>query len=425
MEPDELSGETGTRALAERGHGGWVRAAFGVLLPVLVIGAGIIVAVIFYKTRPEVKRKKPRKTTTLVRLMSARRSNEQVVLRTMGLVIPSKRIILQPRVSGEIVSVVPDFVEGGTLDKGQLILQLDKRDYELAVEQRRSDVARAEHELKLEEGQQVIAKSEWDATGEGTRSEANADLILRKSYLKRARAALAAARSSLERARLDLGRTSIKAPFNAVVQSKHVDIGTQASQQTQLAALVGTDEYWVRVSVPVDRLGWITVPSVHGEKGSMARVVHAVGVEKPIERPGSVVRMLGELEPEGRMAGVLVSVKDPLGLKGGGEAPPLLIGAYVRVEIAGRELRDVFAIPRSALRDGSSVWIMGDDDALEIRAVDVVWRGRDRLFIRNSLKDGDRIVLSNIAAPVAGIPLRDEAAKASASSDAPPEGGRP
>jgi len=102
-----------------------------------------------------------------------------------------------------------------------------------------------------------------------------------------------------------------------------------------LVELVGTDEYWVPASMPVDRLNWIMIPRNFGETGSKVRVFYRNG----IELSGTVIKLLGELEAEGRMARVLVEVKDPLGLSFAGKRhPPLLIGEYVLIEFAGRQL---------------------------------------------------------------------------------------
>jgi hypothetical protein len=198
----------------------------------------------------------------------------------------------------------------------------------------------------------------------------------------------------------------IRAPFNAVVAAKHVDLGTLATPQTRLCTLVGTDEYWVKVSLPVERLAWIRRPQRAGEEGSAARVRQA-GLTDADAREGRVVRGLAEVETSGRMARVLVSVKDPLGLAAGDDTrPPLLIGAFVHVSIEGRTLEGVFSLPRSAVREGSRAWVMTEDDTLDIRDVEIAWRDRDRALVAAGLHAGDRLVVGNIATPVQGMRLR-------------------
>ena len=225
----------------------------------------------------------------------------------------------------------------------------------------------------------------------------------------KAEAALEAAKASLERAQVDLRRTEVRAPFNCTVIEEYVDVGAQVTPQTQLAGLAGTDVFRVQVSVPVDRLKWLTIPQNGGEAGSRAVVRQAAGAANPGEREGRIVRLLSSLETQGRMARVLVDVADPLGL----EAPdagtlPLFLGSYVNVALAGTELRGVFAIPRAAVREGKQVWLMTADGKLSIREVEILWRGPEAVFVRDGIKAGDRMVLSNIPAPVEGLPLRTE-----------------
>jgi len=81
---------------------------------------------------------------------------------------------------------------------------------------------------------------------------------------------------------------------------------------------------------------------------------------------------------------------------------------YVRVEIEGGMLDEVFSLPRTGLRDGRDVWILGSDSTLQIREVEVVWRGRDSVLVRGGLQDGDYVITSGLAAPVAGMPLQFE-----------------
>jgi hypothetical protein len=174
-----------------------------------------------------------------------------------------------------------------------------------------------------------------------------------------------------------------------------------------LAELVGVDKYWIQVSVPVDYLKWISVPNRKGKKGSQVRVVHQSGYE----RTGEVIELLGDLETEGRMARILVAVMDPLGLKDSRETTrPLLIGEYVRVEVEGSQLTQVFRIPRIALREDDTVWLVGEDSTLDIRPVTTIWRDTQTVFLDQGLNPGDRVIVSDLAAPVEGMKVQVESA---------------
>jgi multidrug efflux pump subunit AcrA (membrane-fusion protein) len=287
----------------------------------------------------------------------------------MGTVIPAREIILESRVTGVIVALHPEFTVGGFLDKGSEVLRIDSEDYQLAVTLAQAKIKDSESVLKVVQEEAAASEEEWrllyKANPQGYKMPA---LVAKKPQLEAAKSKLAADRADLQKAKLDLARTRIRAPFNAFVRTKQVDmdIGSQVSSQEQLAELVGTDTYWIRASIPIDRLSWILIPGNPAESGSRVRISHRNGHELA----GTVIKLLGDLETEGRMARILVEVKDPLGLKAKEKYQlPLLIGEYIRIEIEGRELQNAYRIPRSALRDDSNIWIASDEDRLEIRRV--------------------------------------------------------
>jgi hypothetical protein len=123
-------------------------------------------------------------------------------------------------------------------------------------------------------------------------------------------------------------------------------------------------------------------------------------------REGRVVRRLGDLEERGRVARLLVEVDDPLGLlpESGGRQP-LLIGEYVRAEISGHRMEKIYSIPRYALREDSAVWIAGTDGTLDIRSVDVLWRDTREVIVRDGLRDGELLIVSDLTAPLHGMDI--------------------
>jgi hypothetical protein len=126
-------------------------------------------------------------------------------------------------------------------------------------------------------------------------------------------------------------------------------------------------------------------------------------------RKGRVARLLPDLSQEGRMARLLIEVKDPLDLQvKEKKRPMLLLGEYVRVLIEGTELRDVYRIPRSALRNDSEVWIVDEESKLAIRPVKTIWRDEDSVVVQDGFNQGELLVVSDLAAPIGGMALRVE-----------------
>lgn len=383
----------------EKHSSGWIRLAVKILLPLFVLCAGIAGASYIKKTAPKPRKRNPSQSIPLVQTAPVYKSDEQVVLKAMGTVIPAREMVLRAKVSGEVISIHPEFFEGGFLKADEEILKIDPKDYELGVTQKQSQVADAVYKMKLEMGQQDIAKREWRMIN-GRKKAKNSDieLALRKPHLQKAKADLTAAKAELEQAKIYLSRTRITSPFNALVRSENIESGSQLASGEQIAELIGSDEFWIQVSVPVDRLRWIKIPRKAGETGSPVTVRYG---DAGYERKGNVVRLLSELESQGRMARIMVSVKDPLDLQTpSADRMPLLIGEYVHVEIKGKELKNVARIHRSALRDNNKIWIAGPDKKLHIREVKTIWRDQNTVMIQNNISDGEHIILSGLSAPV-------------------------
>jgi RND family efflux transporter MFP subunit len=381
------------------------------LLPIVIIAVGVLGAWWLVANRPRAQRERIEPIPPLARVVQAERSTQRVGVTAMGTVVAAKRVMLLPEVSGRIVEQNDKLLPGGLFEAGEVILRIDPRDYETAVKQQEAAVEQARLEVRLEKGRQVIAEREWKLLEEDIAlDEASQDLALRKPQQKNAQAALEAAKSALEQARLQLERTRVYAPFNAVVQEEFVDEGQLVNPQTRLATLIGTDRFWVQVSIPVDRLRWLAFSGTQGTDASKVTVIQEVSGDTQIERPARLVRLLGDLDPVGRMARVLVEIDDPLGLHANPNSReiPLMLGAYVRVEIEGKDVEEVFSIPRTSIREGEKVWIMDEDDRLVFRPVEVLHRSKERVLIRKGLHGGERIVTNSIPSPLPGMKLRTE-----------------
>ncbi len=379
-----------------------------IALPVLIVGLAIFGAQMLIASRPNVPKVSRDVKPTFVEVLTARVRDERAVLTAHGTVQAHRRLTVQPEVGGRVVRLNPHVVIGGTIPKGAALLQIDPRDYHVAVDEQRAALAKAEFDVKVELGNQAIARREWDLL-QPSAGEINAlsqQLALRRPHLKEKLIGLAAARSRLRKARLDLRRTIVRTPFNALVLNESVEIGQLVNAQTSVATLVGTDEFRVQVSVPIHRLAWITFPGPDGRTGSPVRMIRDLGNGRTVVRRGTVVEFLGDVTQNGRMAQVLVSIRDPLELGQTAEARrPLLLGEYVRVAIEGPLLRDVTVLPRHAIREGSRVWIKNAEQRLDIRPVDIVLFRQETVLVGKGLRDGDAVIVSHVPAAIPGLPV--------------------
>lgn len=344
-----------------------------------------------------------------------------------GAVEPARAVGLSAQVSGLVTRLHPALAAGGLVREGDRLAQLDPTDYQLAVQEAQARVTIAEQEVQLEAGRREVARKEWEAMGKrraGQVDEAARERATRVPQQRVAEANLRVAQSALQRARVALGRATLKAPFNALVLSESLEVGQLVGLGAPVAQLAGTDAYWVKVAVPSAELEWLTVPAAEGERGSRAMVRYDIGA-RVVEREGYVVRLLGQLESTGRMAQVVVEVPEPT--RGAERGEALLLGAQVEVLLEGRPLDAAIELPRAALRGEGAVWVFGEDGKvappaperplgapaarrgrLVVKPVTVLRRRADSVLVRagEGLSPSDEVVVSRVATPVQGMLLR-------------------
>ena len=301
------------------------------LLPVIVIIISASVAVWMMQSGPKAKPRAKTRNAVLVDVRPIELGPHTTTVSIMGTVKPQREVALKPRVSGEIIKVADNLIPGGRFNKGDELLAIDPSDYQLVVRQLASEVARVESDMQVELGRQRVAQKEFELLGESV-SEVEKTLMLREPQLENNRALLEGTRARLEQAQLDLKRTSVRSPFNAVVMSREVNLGTRVSPSTTLATLVGSDSYWVEAPIPASQLQWISISQEDSDSGSPVRIYDSVAWGPNRSRSGQLVGLTAMVEENGRMATLLAKIADPLSLQPtSSEQPKLLLGSYVRV----------------------------------------------------------------------------------------------
>ena len=382
---------------------------------VFLVAAGTALGL--YASRPQAKKSKVRRPVPLVKTIKVSPRSEKVYVEAFGTVIPAKKMAVLSEVEGRIINTNPELIPGGLINKDSLVVQIDPTDYALLINERKAEVAEAQCQLDLEKGQQVIAKQEWRLLEENiAATQTGKSLALREPHLRSVQAQLEAAKSRLAAAELEEKRTIIRAPFNALVLEEFVEKGQLIGRQTQIATLVETDCFWVQVSIPLSRLSRITFPEKTGQKGAGVRVILQIDDGRSIVRQGTVLKLLGDLDPKGRMARMLIKVNDPLNLtvkgsenvEGKPDKEKILLGSYVKVEIDAGVLDNVYVIPRQALRAGDRIWALNQAGRLDIREVQIVWRRKDEILITADLTPQERLITSRLQSPVPGMKVQSD-----------------
>ncbi len=371
-----------------------------VLVPVALILLGACIFWYFRSHRPQVPRKSLQSHTPSVETIQVAAGDYPAFIHAMGTVIADRKVVLSARVSGQVVQVSPGFVRGQVVEKGQLLLRIDDADYVLERQKAQSALEQALVELEMEKGRQQIARKELELATKGNAvSLKDTDLALRKPQLRKALALVENARADLKKAQLHIARTKVTAPFTALILEKQIDLGAMASAQSPLATLVAVDSYQVEALIPFDQVSRLVMDP---DNGSQAVITSFDGQGS---WQGKVVGTTGKVADKTRMAGVLIHISDPLGRKNSVASPGLLLGDYVRLQLKGRLLKQVFPLPRSVIHENNTVWTV-KDQYLAIVPITPVWKEKDRIFIAQGLSSDDKIITSDLAVPMPGMALK-------------------
>ena len=291
---------------------------------------------------------------------------------------------------------------GGSFAAGDTLLRIDTADYELAVEMAAAQVARGEYEMARAEQEAEIALREWIQVKEGAAKplpEPNS-LVRHEPQLHLARADLASAGAGLAKARLDLERCTITAPFAGRVVQESVDVGQYVRAGSELASIYAAETAEVTVPLSDADLAFFDLPG----DGPGARVEISTDFAGSERRwSGRIVRVGGVLDERSRMVDVIIAVD------GEGEAAAgarLLDGMFVSAAIEGRTVPGARGIPRSGLRPDGTVWTVDDQDLLRIQAVDIVRMDREEALILSDIGPGERVVVSQLDVVTEGMKVR-------------------
>jgi RND family efflux transporter MFP subunit len=376
-------------------------------LPILVMIIAVTVSygVIVSKSKPQ--RRAVRSIPTTVEVMALEKSDFQIWVQSQGTVTPRTESTLVPEVPGRVTGIFPAFREGSFFEAGQELLQIDPSDYQIAVIVAQSNVAGKELALAEEQAKVKQAARNWERLGDGGHPS---DLVLRKPQLVLARAAVSSAQALLRKAKLDLERTLIRAPYAGRVLEQNADLGQHVSPGTTLARIYAVDYAEVRLPLSGEQLQFIDIPEQFRGQTEQPAVFPQVEFSTTQGRQhnlwqGSIVRAEGAYDTRSRRLSVVGLVDNPY-VKTDENVPPLKVGQFVEARIKGKLLQGVFVIPRSALRDNSHLMIVGNKGRLEIRQVELLWRGAEQVVIRDGLKEGEWLSITPVQHAVNGLQVQ-------------------
>lgn len=377
-----------------------------IFLPLLVLAVGGLAAVAIVRARPDVERQDTAVPPPLVRVIETSKEDLRLDVASQGTVAPLVESDLVAEVGGRLDWVSPAFAEGGFFRRGEALLSIDDRDYKVALSQAEAQVAQARVRLELELAEAELARQEWQDLGEGEPTS----LALREPQLAETRAALQAAEGAVEKARLDLERTRIEAPFDGRVLRALVDLGQFVNRGTPLGTIYSTEAAELRLPVAKNELAFLEIdPGTQLEEvssgGPQVKLWGEVGGRTYVWN-ARIVRTGGAFDRQTRMLPLFARIEDPFARRPSATGQPLPMGLFVEAEIAGRFAEGVIVLPRSAVRDRNQVLVVDDESRLRFRTIDILRTERDRVVVNGGLDSGELVCVSPLESVVDGMKVR-------------------
>lgn len=384
------------------------------LLPLLVITLALLIAYVIYINKPAAKRRPSHPKILTVETVKLTAQNFPVLINTQGIVEPRTTTTLIPRISGEIIKVSANFRPGGFFEPGDTLITIDSTDYRLDIKSAQATLSEAVFNFKEEQAQAEQAVDNWKRLG---RTEVPSDLVLRKPQLARAQAGVDSAKAQLQRVELDLKRTLIKAPYAGRILEQFVDRGQYVSPGNPLAKIFAIDYVEVRLPITEKQRGMINLPrSYRGESnkpynGPEAIVYATIGGEQYAWK-GKVVRTEGSVDRATRQVFVIVQIDNPY-QRHSDNRPPLEIGQFVKADIQGKILKNVYAIPRTAVQGNNTIMVVDKESRLQRKTIKVLWETQDNLLVKQGLSTGEQLCVTYVpfAANNAKVKLASDIAK--------------
>ena len=368
-------------------------------LPVIILIFGLFISFVISSTDP-----KPNKGIEIPKPTAVFYDNPQkkdVTLRvtTNGEVRSVTEINVIPQVSGRIIQVADEFIDGGNIKKGQPLIWIDDRDYKLATISAESRVAQAKKLLEREIAESELARKDWEELGEGEASP----LTLRIPQLEEARALLNAAEADLEKAKLNLERTIINLPFDGLIKKKNAGIGQYVNAGSILGSAFSTEKVLIPLPLTDTELSYLGLPLGYESKGYFdgPKVVFRSYISrKNIEWLGRITRTSGSIDSQTRLVYAYAEVLNPYD-----EDPPLAIGTYVDAEIEGNFISNGFILPIAAIKNDNEIYVIDQNSKLKIKKIEIVGTEEDKVIVKGDISELDMVVISTINTGYEGMEL--------------------
>lgn len=333
-----------------------------------------------------VSRKTRGTETTVLKLIP---SDYQVYLQTQGVVRPRTETNLTSTLSGSVKFISPQLQDGAFFKKGDLLLELNSKDYATNIVTAKASLARAEAALAQEQATAAQALRNWQDIGF---DEAPNDLVLRKPQLKEANANVAAQQALLDQANRELARTKIYAPFDGRIRENHIGPGETVSTNNPLAEIYATDYAEIRLPLSARQLNQISI-NEQGNQAIPVQLTDALNAENKTIWKAVVKHVEGELDEVSRELNVIAHIPDPFGTEK--QHAPLRMNQPVKASITAKVIKNTHEIDRKHLYGANEILIV-EGDIITRKKINIVWSTQNSVITTDQDITGKLLATSRL-----------------------------
>ena len=368
-------------------------------IPLVIIIVAFVAAAVMISARKPPEQVPVEVPAFLVDAKEVYSENVSFIVHSQGNVVPRNKTTLSAQVSGQVVSLSENFIAGGTFKKGDVLATLEQDDYRTDLKLAEAELAQAQAALQEEIARGKVAEQEWRSV----KSVAPPELGLRKPQLAKEQANVKAQEAKLERAKRNLSRTQIIAPYNGIVVERNIDLGQFVSTGSSIGMIYSTDTAEVRLPITDSDLMFVSIASQKSEGAPVKLSATVGGVMRSWQ--GKLVRSEGVLDTGSRVIYAIVEVEDPYSVHDERGAP-LRFGQFVEAQITSRQTENLMVLPRSILRLDNTILTVNDNREIEIKPVEIARTTAKDVFIQSGLEEGSLVVTSAVPNPYNGMKVR-------------------
>ncbi|MCD4720608.1 MAG: efflux RND transporter periplasmic adaptor subunit [Desulfobacula sp.] len=406
---------------------------------VIVLAIAIALAKLLISLKKEPEKKEIVKTPPSVKVMVATPVSKVMTVDAYGTVKPRKLVKIAVEVPGRIDYIHPFFIEGGVINKGEVLIGIDQRSYKLdrqagqvrvrqaktAIESLKQDIENLRNDIMLSKANVTLTQKEFKrvkALSENQFASKNSldkaeqqhlqakialqnisnRLLLTDTLMEQKNAALAMARVDFQKADLAFNKTQIKAGFHGFVLDKFAEVGEYINPGQVIGSIYQKESLDVDVRIPLEKMKWIESFFENGKTPDANVMVANLDGMKPFVWNAKVVRVKAKIDEKTRTLPMTLEILNPdVKIKNIFNLKP---GTFVKCSIIGETYENIFVLPRYLLKRDNILFTVNDNH-LKMKRVNVLRKFEDEIYINEGLSPGDKVIFSPLPGAIEGMEL--------------------